>query len=175
MRQGGKVAVSLGLFVVALIGVGYGTRVVGPMVGGALDSFQQDRAAEVALDATALVEDVEAGSSGEEVAASPAVEPVAPGPDPEFLAGLDGLADQVASALRGYGPVEDAFDPSAGACEDLQAAYIDVQDTWFEYSVNGTGRLGAPLDPTRSARDKTLYADVQQVELSFVESGCPRP
>jgi hypothetical protein len=88
---------------------------------------------------------------------------------------LDRLAQRANSAVDEFDGVARNFDRSSGICVEMQAAYADVQDAWFEYSTAGTARLTAPLDPDRAARDETLYGAVQEIERSFADTGCPRP
>jgi len=166
--------VTLGMFVVALIGVGYGTRIVGPMVGGAITSLESLRITETEPDGVVPIEAQEQNPDTSPES-TPAVQPVAPGPEPESLDRLDDLAQRTNSAIGGYENVAADFDAASGFCINIQAAFVEVQDAWFDYSATGTAQLAAPLDPDRAARDKTLYGAVQNVEIAFGETGCPRP
>jgi len=176
MRQGGRVAASLGVFVIALLGVGYGTRVVGPMVGGAISGLESLRVTQPEPEPV-LTEPLNTqGQNSISVPEStPSVQPVAPGPDPELLNRLDGFSQRTTEAVDAYNALAAEFNPATGFCVDVRAAYGDVQDAWFEYSATGTAQLTAPLDPDRAARDQTLYSAVQNTELSFADTGCPRP
>jgi hypothetical protein len=172
LRQGGRVAVNVGMFVIVLAGVGFGARFFGPAVGGALDSLRSlrvDAAEEAALDTRTPA----AGTAGE--TAPLPMRPVAPGPDQATLENLDRLASETASAIRNYDVVAEVFDPATGVCVDIQSVFVGVQDAWFEYSTSGTAPLTAPLDPGRASRDEGLYARVQDVERSYADTGCPRP
>jgi colicin import membrane protein len=171
LRQGGRVAINVGMVVIVLAGVGFGAKFVGPAVGGALDSLRSLRtdAEEPGLE----VSTPNAAPAAETSRAS--IRPVAPGPDRATLDNLDRLARETASAIRDYEVVADVFDPATGVCVDVQAVFVGVQDAWFDYSTSGTAGLTAPLDPTRAARDEDLYARVQGIERSYAETGCPRP
>ena len=87
---------------------------------------------------------------------------------------LDPLADTVALATAAFDLRARLFQSRRMTCTDLARGLTDVEERWMAYNV---ARRGAPVsrDSVRSARDQTLYADVDAVERRFERSTCPRP
>jgi hypothetical protein len=88
---------------------------------------------------------------------------------------LDDLADAVAGAVRAYRSSVAGYQARWRTCSDLQAAYVNVDEAFFEYTANGMARLETDLDQERMARHDSLSLDVRRIENSFAASGCPRP
>jgi hypothetical protein len=93
----------------------------------------------------------------------------------ENLARLDELAVSMSLALRTYGSVTARHALQQQTCADVQAAYVALDDAWFEYNVSGMSQLSSNLDLERSRRHDSLYDEMQTAEGSFNQSGCPRP
>jgi hypothetical protein len=88
---------------------------------------------------------------------------------------LDGLADEMERALEAYrGPAAEHL-PGTGACSDLQAAYLAVENAWFDYNVQGISKTTGDLDPARNSRHNRLSREVRAVEIAYTGTGCPRP
>ena len=116
-----------------------------------------------------LAPDFEAAVPGVE---EPEVVPA--GVDPRLL-DLDALADSADGALVFFRSLAVAFETGAKGCDDLKAAYIEVDSRWVAYVVGGVSRMDADLDAERTNRHKDLTRDMQRVELSYEVSGCPVP
>jgi hypothetical protein len=116
-----------------------------------------------------LAPDFEAAVPGVE---EPAVVPA--GVDPRLL-DLDALADSADGAMVFFRSLAVAFETGAKGCDDLKAAYVEVDSRWVAYVVGGVSRADALLDVKRTKRHKDLTRDMQRVELSYEVSGCPVP
>jgi hypothetical protein len=105
----------------------------------------------------------------------------------ETLAAIDSLAAQISaddmeqlgdvlleSISRYYGRAV-AVDGGQATCSDLQAVYVEVEDRWIAYNVQGRARFQGRLPDELATRDERLYAGVQDVEREFTRSGCERP
>ena len=116
-----------------------------------------------------LAPDFEAAVPGVE---EPEVVPA--GVDPRLL-DLDALADSADGAMVFFRSLAEAFEAGANGCDDLKAAYVEVDSRWVAYVVGGVSRADALLDSERTERHEDLTRDMQRVELSYEVSGCPVP
>ena len=116
-----------------------------------------------------LAPDFEAAVPGVE---EPEVVPA--GVDPRLL-DLDALADSADGAMIFFRSLAEAFETGAKGCDDLKAAYVEVDSRWVAYVVGGVSRADAVLDTERTQRHEDLTRDMQRVELSYEVSGCPVP
>jgi hypothetical protein len=66
-------------------------------------------------------------------------------------------------------------DDGRATCEDLQAAFVAVEEHWIKYSTEFKARYEGRLPEDLALRDERLYAGVQDTEREFDRSGCPRP
>jgi proteasome lid subunit RPN8/RPN11 len=66
-------------------------------------------------------------------------------------------------------------DDGQATCEDLQVAFVAVEDRWIKYNTQYKARYEGRLPEALAARDERLYAGVQDTEREFDRSGCPRP
>ncbi|MCL7991408.1 MAG: hypothetical protein M8840_09720, partial [marine benthic group bacterium] len=60
-------------------------------------------------------------------------------------------------------------------CPDLQASFVEVMDSWIDYSTRGRADWQGRMPPDVEERDERLYLGVQDVERLFEGSSCPRP
>lgn len=90
------------------------------------------------------------------------------------MADLDRRADTLALAVAAFQDRARMFDNKQMTCASLQRGLQQVEDNWLTYNVARRGTL-APFDAQREERDRTLYADVRDVERRFERSGCVRP
>lgn len=82
--------------------------------------------------------------------------------------------DLLESISRFYGSVV-ALDQGAIGCAELQGAYVEVEDRWIAYSMEGRGRWEGRLPEALAERDERLYQGVRDAEQEFGRSGCERP
>lgn len=82
--------------------------------------------------------------------------------------------DMLATISRFYGRAV-AHDNGQATCDDLAAAYVDVENAWIRYNTEYKAEFTGPLPDELSARDTRLYAGVQDADREYVRSGCPRP
>lgn len=82
--------------------------------------------------------------------------------------------DLLGSISRFYG-LAVALDQGSIECQELQAAYVDVEDRWIAYSVDGRARWAGRLPDGLAERDERLYQGVRDAEQEFARSGCERP
>jgi len=109
-----------------------------------------------------------AAGSGDAAADSPAIGGVT-------AAQIDSAGrDMLATISRFYGRAV-AHDNGQASCEDLAAAYVDVENAWIHYNTEYKAEFKGPLSDELSARDTRLYAGVQDADREYVRSGCPRP
>jgi hypothetical protein len=101
-------------------------------------------------------------------------EVVPAGVDPRIFA-LDALADSADGAMVYFGSMAAAFEAGAKGCEELKAAYVEVDSRWAAYVVNGVSRMEADLDEERSERHRALSRAAQRIEVSYEVTGCPIP
>jgi hypothetical protein len=87
---------------------------------------------------------------------------------------LDRRADTLALAVAAFGMRATMFDSRRMPCSGLARGLAQVEDAWLGYNMARKDML-AGSDPTRDARDKSLYADVRGVEVKFERSSCTRP
>ncbi len=87
---------------------------------------------------------------------------------------LDPWADTVALATAAFDLRVRLFRNRRMTCADLARGLTNMEQSWKAYSL---ARRDAPalMDSARSARDRSLYADVDAAERVFERSGCPRP
>ncbi len=94
--------------------------------------------------------------------------------DPRLLA-LDALADSADGAMVFFRSLAAAFETGDKGCDDLKAAYIDVDSRWVAYVVNGVSRMDTHLDAQRTTRHSDLTRDKQRIEITYEVTGCPVP
>ena len=95
--------------------------------------------------------------------------------DPVSREQLEQQSQEMLSTIsRFYGSVV-AMDDGTATCEDLQAAFVIVEDAWIEYNSRYKARYPGELPADLAASDERLYLGVQDVEREFDRSGCPRP
>ena len=82
--------------------------------------------------------------------------------------------EMLATISRFYGSVV-GMDDGTATCDDLQAAFVIVEDGWIEYNSRYKAGFPGELPEDLGARDERLYRGVQDVEREFERSGCPRP
>ena len=82
--------------------------------------------------------------------------------------------EMLSTISRFYGSVV-AMDDGTATCENLQVAFVIVEDAWIEYNSRYKARYPGELPADLAARDERLYLGVQDVEREFERSGCPRP
>jgi hypothetical protein len=116
-----------------------------------------------------LPPDFEIGVPGVE---NPEVVPA--GIDPRIYR-LDVLADSADGAMVYFRSLAAAFGAGTKGCDDLKAAYVDLDSRWVAYVVGGYSRMEAALDDERTARHASLRRDKQRSELTYEVTGCPIP
>lgn len=120
-------------------------------------------------DAPAEAGDSEAGEPGDGLAAvDSAVSAVS-------VDEVERLGDDLLEAVSRYYGRAVAVDGGQATCTELQAAYVQVEDSWIAYNVQGRARFRGRLPDELATRDERLYAGVQDVEREFTRSGCERP
>ncbi len=90
-------------------------------------------------------------------------------------ADLSRLGDDLLESVSRYYGRAVAEDAGQATCAELQAAYVEVEDLWIAYNVEGKARFRGRLPDELATRDERLYAGVQDVEREFTRSGCERP
>jgi hypothetical protein len=100
----------------------------------------------------------------------PAVDAAAVTPD----ARLDRAADTLALAIAAFDLRARLFASRQMECPELARGLVLVEERWTSYNAARKDG-GTSLDSARTARDRNLYADADQVERRFERSGCPRP
>ena len=88
---------------------------------------------------------------------------------------VEQLGDDLLESISRYYGRAVAVDGGQATCADLQSAYVEVEDRWIAYNVQGRARFRGRLPEDLSTRDERLYAGVQDVEREFTRSGCERP
>ena len=88
---------------------------------------------------------------------------------------IEQLGDDLLEAVSRYYGRAVAVDGGQATCSELQAAYVEVEDSWIAYNVQGRARFRGRLPDALATRDERLYAGVQDVEREFTRSGCERP
>ena len=94
---------------------------------------------------------------------------------PASVADVERLGDDLLEAVSRYYGRAVAVDGGQATCSELQAAYVQVEDNWIAYNVQGRARFRGRLPDELATRDERLYAGVQDVEREFTRSGCERP
>jgi hypothetical protein len=94
---------------------------------------------------------------------------------PVSVADVERLGDDLLETISRYYGRAVAVDGGQATCSDLQAAYVQVEDNWIAYNVQGRARFRGRLPDELATRDERLYAGVQDVEREFTRSGCERP
>jgi hypothetical protein len=96
-------------------------------------------------------------------------------PSPVSADGIEQLGDALLESISRYYGRAVAVDGGQATCADLQAVYVEVEDSWIAYNVQGRARFRGRLPDELATRDERLYAGVQDVEREFTRSGCERP
>lgn len=96
-------------------------------------------------------------------------------PPPVSADGIEQLGDVLLESISRYYGRAVAVDAGQATCADLQASYVEVEDSWIAYNVQGRARFRGRLPDELATRDERLYAGVQDVEREFTRSGCERP
>ncbi|HEX4627862.1 MAG TPA: hypothetical protein VH137_03650 [Gemmatimonadales bacterium] len=87
---------------------------------------------------------------------------------------LDRAGDTLALAIAAFELRSRLFAGRQMQCPELARGLVLVEERWTAYNlIRKDG--GGVADSTRTARDRTLYADADAVEQRFEHSGCPRP
>ena len=110
-----------------------------------------------------------AGGAGEALAAADSLA------SPASIDDVEQLGDSLLEAISRYYGRAVAVDGGQATCSELQAAYVEVEDSWIAYNVQGRARFRGRLPEELGTRDERLYAGVQDVEREFTRSGCERP
>ena len=87
---------------------------------------------------------------------------------------LDRRADTLALAISAFSMRASMYDSRRMPCSGLARGLAQVEDGWLSYNIARKDMMTAS-DPTRDARDKSLYANVRAVEVRFERSSCARP
>ena len=123
------------------------------------------------------VDAVPGGTGGSAVGTDPPVSAAAADslPAPASLSEVERLGDDLLESVSRYYGRAVAADGGQATCADLQTAYVEVEDRWIEYNVQGRARFRGRLPDQLAVRDERLYSGVQDVEREFTRSGCERP
>jgi hypothetical protein len=108
--------------------------------------------------------------------------PSSPTPRPAAVEGavapaearLDAAADTLGLAIAAFDLRARMFASRQMECRELARGLVLVEERWTSYNAARKDASTA-LDSTRTARDRSLYADADGVERRFERSGCPRP
>jgi len=87
---------------------------------------------------------------------------------------LDRAADTLALAIAAFDLRARLFASRQMQCTELARGLVLVEERWTSYNAARKDG-GASLDSARTARDRNLYVDADEVERRFERSGCPRP
>lgn len=119
-----------------------------------------------------------AGADAAAPAGEGAVPRTAPGavapPAPDRVQ-LEAMSDRVLEAISRFYGRDVARERGEIGCPQLQAAFLEVMDSWIDYSTRGKQAWQGRLPEELAERDERLYLGVQDVERLFAASGCPRP
>ena len=96
-------------------------------------------------------------------------------PDPVSIETLRDLSDAVVESISSFYGRSGAYDREEIECADLQASFVEVMDSWIDYSTRGRAGWEGRMPPDVAERDERLYLGVQDVERLFEASSCPRP
>ncbi len=88
---------------------------------------------------------------------------------------VEALGDLLLESISRYYGLAVAEDGGQATCADLQGSYVDVEERWIAYNVQGRARFRGRLPDALATRDERLYAGVQDVEREFTRSECERP
>jgi hypothetical protein len=88
---------------------------------------------------------------------------------------IESLGESLLESISRYYGLAVALDAGTTTCQELQNAYVEVEDRWMAYNVQGKARYRGRLPDELTARDERLYEGVQDVEREFGRSGCERP
>ena len=140
------------------------------------DAVGTESSDEAAISETAAEDaDAEAGRDAD----SPPTGPGDPSPDaatdPVSLETLRELSDTVVESISRFYGRSGAFDRGEIECSDLQASFVEVMDSWIEYSTRGRAGWQGRMPTDIEERDERLYLGVQDVERLFEGSSCQRP
>jgi proteasome lid subunit RPN8/RPN11 len=94
---------------------------------------------------------------------------------PVSIETLRSLSDSVVQAISTFYGRTGAFDRGEIECQELQASFVEVMDSWIDYSTRGRAGWQGRMPPDVAERDERLYLGVQDVERLFEGSSCPRP
>jgi len=90
------------------------------------------------------------------------------------VAVLDRKADTLTLAVTSFSLRASMYDTRRMPCSGLARGLAQVEAAWLAYNVAHKDLL-TTSDPSRDARDKSLFADVRAVEVRFERSSCARP
>ncbi len=88
---------------------------------------------------------------------------------------LEELSNKVLASISTYYGRDGAFSSGEIGCSELQSSFLEVMDSWIDYSMRGKAGWQGRLPPELEDRDERLYLGVQDVERLFEASSCPRP
>ncbi len=88
---------------------------------------------------------------------------------------MERLGDSLLESISRYYGLAVAEDGGQATCGDLRAGYVEVDDRWISYNVQGRANFRGRLPDELATRDERLYSGVQDVEREFTRSGCERP
>jgi proteasome lid subunit RPN8/RPN11 len=88
---------------------------------------------------------------------------------------LMAMSDRVLEAISRFYGRDVARERGEIGCPELQVAFVEVMDSWIDYSARGKQAWQGRLPTNLAERDERLYRGVQDVERLFGASGCPRP
>jgi hypothetical protein len=116
-----------------------------------------------------------AGPENEETDSAEVVAPPPVSQQPVSLEDLQALSDQVLESISTYYGRDGAYSGGEIGCQELQSSFVEVMDSWIDYSTRGKAGWQGRLPPDLVERDERLYLGVQDVERLFEASSCPRP
>jgi len=87
---------------------------------------------------------------------------------------LDQAADTLALSIAAFDLRAQLFASRQMHCPELARGLVVVEERWTTYNSVRKDN-GVAFDAARSARDRSLYSDVDGVERRFERSACPRP
>ena len=87
---------------------------------------------------------------------------------------VDRAADTLSLAIAAFDLRAQLFGSRQMQCPELAQGLVVVEDRWTAYN-RARQNAGVTLDSTHTVRDRSLYADADNVERRFERSGCRRP
>ena len=87
---------------------------------------------------------------------------------------LDRAADTLSLAIAAFDLRARLFASRQMECPELARGLVLVEERWTTYNAARKDG-GTSLDSARTARDRSLYQDADEVERRFERSRCPRP